>query len=121
MNSRPGSSAHHWDELLALVQGVVGVHEDTLSLRLKVLLSLLGIHGGLLIWQQPVTHVLYTSSPAHAHTAWSTPARLDWANQKRRRAQTDLHISMLHSLQAFASTEQMQHLMQGVHTTANVT
>ena len=61
-----GSSAYHWDELLALVQGVVGVHEDALSLRLKVLLSLLGTHGGVLVWQQPVPHVLYAGSPAHA-------------------------------------------------------
>ena len=35
--------AHHWNELLAFVQGIVSIHEDTLGLGLKVLLPLLGI------------------------------------------------------------------------------
>lgn len=59
--------AHHWNELLALVEGVVCVHEDALCFSLKVLLPLLGIHRVLLciifVTQHAVPQVVH-SCPA---------------------------------------------------------
>ena len=64
-------AAHHRDELLAFVQGVICVHEDALCLSLKVLLPLFGIHGIILciifVTQQAVAQVVH-SPPAWLST-----------------------------------------------------
>lgn len=60
--------AHHWNELLAFVQGVVCVHEDTLCFGLKVLLPLLGI-------DRIVLCLIFVIEWAVAQVVHSCPAR----------------------------------------------
>ena len=60
--------AHHWNELLAFVQGVVSTHEDTLCFGFKMLLPLFGI-------DRIVLRLIFVIERAVAQLVYRCPAQ----------------------------------------------